>query len=575
MAAINEHQGSEALRKSLYGNWRRSDIPEFHFRPLFVDLRGIPSPHWGVVEEICLQKYQDSNFSFDQSIADAALAFVRENGDPASHEPGPLLKLSRELSKRYLDLFEAHAQWEFVHRIPMISVEAGQLKNHGFNTHEIIQMKKSCEELQRILSPLKEKMGRKQFLNFFACLTDSSERRKLLQNQSLDSELRDLIQNYEKLDESKMIDRARFMMIRYGSRSIEDVDSQLSAIANMRIYREDIQPDERLLMEIRHRVAGDEMNSSPFWLGTNPLSYLNIIKNGDPHHLEAEFRNRLFFVYSCNHFTNLFMTNPEVIEFTNEWLQTHRKGWRIDPEFVQTMNKREPKWLPPLFRYGSYAALNVLIRDHVFDATFYERYASPHLEAMDEERVHPNGLFRHRLSPRELFAQVGDYRNISIKQTGKKLGWGSGGACFRIKELDEIDDSPAGRAAKAYISMTQQLLIPTYTAISGTFDQMATMGGFVGITLSQKELRVLRLAMIAFMVSGRDHSVHEIMQSSKSFGLEYEPGPGFERSIAPDFSDRFLSLLRREQDKRGCELPSTYLTAEFANTIYKELTRKW
>lgn len=185
-------------------------------------------------------------------------------------------------------------------------------------------------------------------------------------------------------------------------------------------------------------------------------------------------------------------------------------------------------------------------------------------------RCSPDSSFRHRLSPRELMNQVGDFRDLAVSPDKPIQMW-SGGSIFRIREIEEIEDSPQGRAAKQYIRMCEALGLPMLASISGTFDQMAAMAGFVQAALTFEELETLKVAMIAFMVPARDHTVDEILQSSKSYNLEYEPGPGFEKFIYPSMGNAFLKRLDAETERRNETRPAYYLSAEYAEQVYKQV----
>ncbi len=60
------------------------------------------------------------------------------------------------------------------------------------------------------------------------------------------------------------------------------------------------------------------------------------------------------------------------------------------------------------------------------------------------------------------------------------------------------------------------------------------MAGLVGLGVAtddvqrKLELETIKLAYLAFMLPGRDHSAHEILQSSTTYGLDYVAGPGYE-----------------------------------------------
>lgn len=551
-------------------NWRRSSgVAHFDYSPLTVEVEKIPEPFRSQVEQHCLKQYEKAMLAYDQAIGDAALLYVHKEGAPETREKGPLLQLVEGLSRRYLDLLKIAVAFDQARGIPLIPVEAGMLKRQGFVSTEILQMKNSCEILIKLLKPLKQKLSKPQFETFFRILVDPNKRTEYLQKPNNDPLLLATMAEYEKLKEKTLIDRACLLMIEFDSFPIDEVIDQLAMIGAMRPLP-DVCEEIRLQMEIRHRIASCEGYGA---LGTNPLAYLNLVLHGEmlP---EAEFRQRLFFTYQCNHLANAFMQNSQLVSFANKWLQEKGRTWQIDPQFVDAMNKREPTFLPPLFRYGQLAELNRAIRIRSFNRRFYDLHPRPHIHDVMEGRVDLCSSFRHRLSPRELMAQIGDFRSKAVSPHQKVISY-SGGASFQIKDNELIENSERGILGKRYLNQCRELKIPFIGSISGTYDQMATMGALVNLTVTQEELEQLRLAMIAFMVPPKDHSVDEILQSSRSFGLSNEVGPGFERSIYPVGGNRFLAHITREQEKRNFNPPAYYLTAENAHQVYLQIAKNY
>ena len=560
-------EGGEVHR---YADWRKSGIPVISYRPLPFDLSAVPQDAQTKVRSRCFEHYKKSCASFDQAIADAAAGFVHEGGDPQSGRAGPLLIMARQFSRNIYALYQAYCSYEIDQGIPMIPPDAGQLKNYGFTSPEILRMREGCARLEEMVRNLAEGKPQEIREHFLQILTSPELRKKMDQCTACHPQLRAAIAKYEALPEKELIDRACFMMFRFGNLSAREVELQLDAIAHLRSnFKASLH--ERVLMEIRHRVAGDGRGSNycPGSVGSNPLAYQNLILRGEPGNPEAEFRSLFYFVYMNNHFINACMQNPQFIPFANDFLRRIQADWRIDPEFVNAMNAREPQFLPPIFRYGENADLNRLMREYCVDPTFYQRQPNPLLAEAVAGRCDPNASFRFRLSPRELMNQIGDF-DLRAIAPHRKIAMASGGAFFRIKPLQEIEDSPKGRAAKAYLQMVSDLGLPSVASISGTFDQMAAMGGFVGVVLAPKDLEILKVSMIAFMVPTRDHSVDEILQSALSYHQPYQPGPGFERFIYASETDRFLRLVEREVQRRGERPPSYYLTAEYAQRMFKQ-----
>lgn len=564
---------SSAGAPNRYADWRRSGVPVVSWRPLPFDLSRVPEGCRGEVRERCFEYYKRSCESYDQAIADAALAYVHQGGDPSSGRPGPLLLMARQFSRRIYTLCRAHCQYEMDRGIPMLPVDAGQLKNHRFNTSEILRMQESCKGLMEILEGLADGMPKERYEYFLEILTSPKERKRILESKVGHPLLLGAIRKYEALKEKDLIDRACSRMFTSGQMSGEEVERQLSAVARMVLYPA-ASLEERLNMEIRHRVAGDgsSFDGSPGCLGTNPFAYRNLILQGDPENPIAEFRALFFYVYMNKHFIDACMQDEGFLAFANSRLEADQADWRIDPEFTAAMNERGPKSRSPIFRFGPWAMLNSLIRDARRDVSFYQRHPRPLLHDVMRGRCSSDASFRHRLSPRELVNQAGDPRWEAVP-SHRTVKLASGGSVYRLKTRDQIEDSPEGRAAKQYLEMCDDLGLPFYASISGTYDLMAAMGGFVGVVLSQEELETFKAAMVAFMVPAKDHSVHEILQSGKSYGLPYEPGPGYERFVYPPEGARFLERVEKEMQRRGQRPPAYYLTAEYAGDIYRKANR--
>ncbi len=549
----------EGPRRNWYAGWREDGVPSFPCTPLPVDLRGIPPEYHGQVRNQCVESYRHSAEGHDQAIADAALRYVYEEGDPALGR-GPLSRFTESFSSRVMDLYEMWVMYDSELGIPMLPVDAGRLKGHGFISTEILRMKESCSRLMEILSDFRGRLSEEEYGLFFLELTSAEGRAKGRGNPVF----REAVQKYEALPEKGLIDRACFMMRKFGDMNQEEIESQLDAVARMK-PDPDAGLEERMLMEIRHRVACDGTGDfvSPGSLGSNPMAYWNVVRRGYPNHPAAEFRCRTYFLYMNNHFINACMQDRRFIQFANQRL----KGWKIDPEFVDAMLERNPQFLPPVFRYGKQARLNWKIREKKTDPTFYDRNPRIELGAVIYGRAPLNASFRHALSDTELLAAAGDF-NPQKLNLSKQVPFSSGEASFRMLRPGEIDDTPDGNAGKKYRALCEKLGLPVISSISGTYDQMAAMAGFVGLR-SFYHLRDLKLAMIAFMIPFRDHSVQEICFSACSYGQIFNPGPEMDWYIYS--GARFVSLVDEEQRRRGEPHPSYYLSAEHAEKVYSKI----
>lgn len=622
----NTPSPTKPLSPGRFKQWRTDEPPDLSYAAILIDiapLQGLDSAIKKQVLDRCLEDYEKANKSLEQAIGDTALRYIYPNGDPKKAQGkqtvAPLLQVSQKLSERYLDLMRAYVRYENAKGLPMISNAAGQMKNHGFETQEILKMYGSCKELMNILESIKSQLlsdsqfrsrkvlnteGQKLYDAAKDVLFSKEKRAAFGSNSTFEqypqfkSTLASAISSYEALPEHSLIDRAFFMMWNFPQMSHDEIEMQLYEVANLKAYA-NVSDDSRLLMEIRHRIGGEgsSQQMNPGSVGQNPLAYLNIIKKGEPDNPEGQFREQMYFVYMLNNFANTVMQNPELVDFTNKMLEEGGKNWQIDKTFVHDMNQRGAKYLPPVFRYGAQAALNSFIRSKSSEEekkAFNQKVKIPTLQELIEYNetfrskktaikvtkkvtISHDTSFRHQLTQRELLNQFGDL-NVKSVDTNQPLKVHAGGAGFRLPSSQELKPpatkDPKFEDAKEYIEIIERLKIPVAAGISGTLDQTMTMAGLVGIGLDEdkeKDQEQIKLALLAFMIPNTDHSVHEILQSSKTFGLQYLPGPGFERYIYPSGGAHFLELLRQEQAKRGQNMPSYYLSEEHIRHVIKEI----
>lgn len=553
-SVIEKSRPEAPLVNRRFENWRSDKRPDFSFNPLVVNGVGCASiAHGKNAEQLGVRQYESATAVMEKAIGDAAIRYVY-NQDYSNSLPGPLLVISQTFSERYLDLYEILVAFEMQAGLPMLSNAAGQLKNHGFTTEQIMVMQESCKKLAVILERLRNERG------------DSEDLLSLALKEPLG-----VSTEGKGIDQKSLIQHAVFMMKQFGGMSSRQIESQLEEVSRQ-THHPKASHRERVLMEIRHRIGGDGSVEKycPGALGQNPLAYLNVIKQAQPNNPEGQFRQQMYFVYMSNHLANEFLMNPLMIAFANDYLTKKGKGWRINPDFVEAMNARGPQNLPPVFRYGNQAALNKVLREKKSaeqQEGFYQKHPNLTLRQLEsylcskqsQDAVSHSQNFRFRLTSRELLHQYGDFNRSAINPD-QPLKYGTGAAVFHLKSSNNLDFThPLSDDANRYLSVVEQLKIPVVAGLSGTMDQMMTMAGFVGIGFDGDEKYLLRLAMLAFMLPSGDHSAHEILQASKSFGMDYLPGPGFESTILPKCS-KFLSILKEEQHLRGFEMPSYYLS---------------
>ena len=334
--------------------------------------------------------------------------------------------------------------------------------------------------------------------------------------------------------------------------------------------------DSILLSEIRHRVSGEgDPNLAYGNLGTNPLVWRNLFERcvipTDINQQLCEFRNRMFFVYMLNHFANEIISDEAIIESINTYLRKSKFNWIIDKKFVEVikMYKKETLgYLPPVFRYGTHASLNANLREIITSQEqINRRYRKLNaIDCIEKPIVPANKLSKshiqdaraissYTLSSKEILGMHGEILPESFPNHVKERNvFSSGSALFKMKCSQ---DSMTNFFLTQSISYGMKLP----SGVSGTLDQSLTMAGLVGIGVTnnlarnEKELYDLRLAYIIFMGIPYDHSLHEIMFSSRSYGLKYNFNENFCHDLYPYDTENLLRVIRSNQQKSDHILP--------------------
>ena len=571
-------------------------------------LEEVPDSYKSRVAQICIDSYIKAMNLMEHSVGDVALAYVERNpagaqpfrdklrekeSDKKNNKMGALLAFANVYAQRYMDLLEGYIDYEIHYKIPMISADAGQLKLHGFTSKDLIEMKPSTIEYITIIE-IFEQMFKNNSFDYqqvistmtgmnkaISCddIINNGEKRNefisLLYGQYSTPAIQNIVilfRKYALLPKKEMLNKVHFLCHDYGHMTYPQITERLEDLA-----RGDVKylptRKERLIMEIRHRIAGDMsiQQNSLGTLGGNPLAYLKVLTEGEPGNPQAEFREKMYFVYMLNHFSNAVMREPIIVEHINSYLKSKSKGWAIDPEFVSALENRQKGYIPPIFRYAGNAALSREIRnisDYASIGKFYSEHPNIPIRQAMEGTTGKNDYYRLKLSERELFNQMGEWEwnSKDINRPWSPLNFGTGAAVFKLfsKPTDNMSD-----AAKAYVNEVNNLFIPVYSGISGTLDQSTAMAGLVGLGVDKNvntrrlELETIKLAYLAFMLPGRDHSVHEIMQSSKSYGAAYTPGSGYQKYLYPPDKDYVEEKLKEYQITRQSNIPDYYLKEEY------------
>ncbi|CDZ78229.1 hypothetical protein BN59_02537 [Legionella massiliensis] len=704
------------IREDRFQHWRTDQpvMPQSKKPEIQSDSLNSKPPYFQkAVKEKLRADYRSSLQLMEYSLADLSLEYVGKREPESKAKDNLLLDFSKEYSQRYLELMEAYVSIDIDKGIPMLPVTAGQMKLHGYTSQQIIDLRPICKDYCAEVVPLLSavfkpplSLARSHDLDTLAMMlndkrTDLMKRADIIKSTREEFETKTGIslspESHQKLVEAcqKMeevvnrpdnknlaweLGQAHFLMHDFAHMSFAQMADQLEAVGDLPKNPKDLPhpgKEERLLMEIRHRIAGDSSRAqnSPGTLGGNPLAYLNMLHKGVPGNPAAEYRNRMFFVYMCNHFANAVIKTPEMVKqlndkmkeqiaeknkcrllksdskptpdilnkggnayvltkdglyyfhqststlkkiekaplealnkafpegvdnLSNEQLQEitqlsghkyeTRESWALDPLFIATMQARGIDYIPAVFRYGYNAARN---RDADYRsmkteeemAEFYSEHPNITVaEAMKESGKVLNAIHRSKLSPQEYLNQTGerleDFNPESVipdKAMTQQLSFGTGPALFNLKTKVEPGMQPA---LEQYIEDVNELGLPISAGISGTLDQSTAMAGLVGIGVAkdedtkEKELEMVRLAYLAFMLPGGDHTAHEIMQSGTTYGLKYVSGIGSHQYILQGDSAYIQERLRELQKLRDSQLPDDVFSEENIEKVVEEFEAK-
>lgn len=150
-----------------------------------------------------------------------------------------------------------------------------------------------------------------------------------------------------------------------------------------------------------------------------------------------------------------------------------------------------------------------------FEVTGKTRLTNPEDERKTKRTVGELEAEGVGLSDREKNFQYG----TTAVDADTPLKWKEGGTWFR--------PNPENRWVKKY---QEKLLMPVTAGPSGTAMRLFQAWEYVSKPVAAVDFR---LALLGWMLTGNDHSFHEIMTTSKDFGPEYTPGLEAYRNVAP------------------------------------------
>lgn len=592
--------------------------PDFDFRKPEVDFSGINiSPEEKkCIEEKAIAKFKEAMKIMDHSIADASLDMV---GDKKVNSE--LLETLNKFTTRYLDTYKAYLEVLREEKQPFLPAEIGIAKSFGFSHKEIIAMiepaqwyQKECDHFRKDI----EKVGSSNlvadgFIHYlsqnnyrFSSLKELKEdslatidgtkcSQKDLSEQIRDPKIAEAVKDFcssinNNKDEGSKIKSLGKKFGRFGGGidAIERLKDKLATFdSSQTIDQQDF--DVALLEELKGRVGEGE--KEPGYI--SPELLLDVIEgrrdNEDP---VSRMRHKLYFIYKSKGIANEIASSPEFVDKVNTKLA--KKGWHLDKAICNYLHEQSPD--SPIFKLGTYAAENSMgaIRQHAKPQEVQERFAASKKQTFGEAERIANKVsnltkeelttpYRYKMSPEEeityLASAVGKGQASLLSKKIDKVAfdklletsksntpqpWIPGKYFFNLND-SSTTDSP-------YLKAVETLGLPQQAGISGSTDQTLTMAGMVGMT-SEEEIRRLRMMYLGWMTSNDDHSVDEILTSTKSFGIPYTPSPDYYKQIYPEDSS-FEVKVAAEQQRRGYELPDFYLSNDYVKQSLASLRKE-
>ncbi len=330
---------------------------------------------------------------------------------------------------------------------------------------------------------------------------------------------------------------------------------------------------------------------------------------------EAEFRHRLFFVYKLMGFVNNIINHEKLAIEINKYLKISGEVWQLDLDLLRYLRERNPNYLdefkkkfkksivdlkksnpslfeeikksnpkfeyslpPPIFRWGTAAAINdsglrlpsnqnleelknkqakIKLPNY---ANIIRNNNNISVENNRNNRCSLNStIFNLNLSDKELIALTGETKVNIMKGNLHKspIGFFSGNFNYNYNY------NPTNHLAKKYLQISKKLYLPIESGISGSMDLSLSMSAIVGLGIKNKKSdyeyqQIIKLSYIVWMTAGYDHTLHEMLFSSLSYGLSYIPGPYIVDYVFPNDPEFKLTVEDLLQND-GSDLPSNII----------------
>ncbi len=232
-------------------------------------------------------------------------------------------------------------------------------------------------------------------------------------------------------------------------------------------------------------------------------------------------------------------------------MKKNNQNWQLETGLVQHIAGKGTPY--PMFDYGAYAQHNVSAKIRI------ARTTEEKAERMKLKPTVAELYLAGVIDKAEYLKETGELPHLDKNQSPSSLGvqkrvrWVSGNDFYQINKESNSE----------FVKVSKQLGLPLQAGISGTTDHLLTLSGLLGLH-SKNDMELLRLNLIAWMVP-EDHSIHEIMTSSKSFGMPYHPrSDGYKDILSNDseLKKPFMDILSRKLSEKGLRFPEYYLSKD-------------
>ncbi|MDP1880587.1 MAG: hypothetical protein Q8K60_06580 [Parachlamydiaceae bacterium] len=272
-------------------------------------------------------------------------------------------------------------------------------------------------------------------------------------------------------------------------------------------------------------------------VGFNPLAVEKVLENGT-------FREKMMLIYTGIYFLQRIDFNEEMVKKVNQILPN---DFQLNTEVI-AKDREQGKGF-------------IVKNQNVLDFRNNDGRLLKDSSEPQEDRLHIKDV--ENLTVREMRAMLQDYVSPKdfnelkyanqSKFSNKKVSW------IRGKDLFKLN--PESDFVKKAIALGS---IPLLTGPSGTADEYLQACDYFNMQNFKDKALV---ALVGWMGSGGDHSVHEIRVAASWHGIEYPEGP---KAFENFYSKDLMQQIENEMLKSNYHLPSFYLSFEFQNEMAKQ-----